>query len=411
MKARISKGLLPVPSDHYLHNKEVKYFHDDTFKSFFRRLDFSPDGSLLAVPSGRVEVEDCKKVLCGTFVFAVEQWSTPAAVFPSGKQCSTVVRFCPILFELHDDGPDPIISLPFRMILAVGTDHDIILYDTQQFAPFAYFKDIHYTRLTDLAWSKDGSLLLASSTDGFCSLITFEQNELGVPYVKDDSEIEESVLDVSGCEELEKDETSDVSKPKKPNFLETWAKTTPKRNKCDDEIQKSSADSKKDTPIVNHNIEKDSLKNEVKRITPIPVPSNKQDAKMKPPAKSSLLHKFLKTPNSKAEVKNKKPTVVDLTLDENEARDAWKCDKDDKSNLSSQSDNVIYLNDNSEDFSLHLDSNSKPCVSKNGSQEMSTETTVKDCNQTVEKNTTQDTTKPKRRIPLITLSSPKQKKK
>lgn len=302
------------------------------------------------------------------------------------------------------------------MILAVGTDHDIILYDTQQLAPFAYFKDIHYTRLTDLAWSRNGSLLLASSTDGFCSLITFEQDELGVPYVKDDSEIEESVLDVSGCEELEKDEISDLSKPKKPNFLETWAKTTPKRNKCDEAIQKSSMHSKNDLPILNHNIETDSLNRKVRRITPISVQSNKQDAKMKPPHKSSPLHKFLKATNSKAEViENKRPannvTVIDPSLDENEARDAWKCGKDDKSNLLLQSQEVIILDDNSEDFSLHLDSDSKSCVGKGGSQEVNTETSIKDCNPTLEKTTKQDTTKPKRRIPLITLSSPKQKKK
>lgn len=75
VKARIQKGLLPVTEDHYLYNKEVKYFHDDTFKSFFRRLDFSPDGSLLAVPSGHVEIDDCKKILNCTLLFATENWT------------------------------------------------------------------------------------------------------------------------------------------------------------------------------------------------------------------------------------------------------------------------------------------------------------------------------------------------
>jgi chromatin assembly factor 1 subunit B len=75
VRARIQRGCLSVPNDHYLYNKEVKFFHDDTFKSFFRRLDFSPDGSLLAVPSGHVETEESKKVLNGTFIFAVESWT------------------------------------------------------------------------------------------------------------------------------------------------------------------------------------------------------------------------------------------------------------------------------------------------------------------------------------------------
>jgi len=38
--------------------KNVRLFHDDTFPSFFRRADFSPDGQLLAVPSGVMEVAD-----------------------------------------------------------------------------------------------------------------------------------------------------------------------------------------------------------------------------------------------------------------------------------------------------------------------------------------------------------------
>ncbi|CAH1999987.1 unnamed protein product [Acanthoscelides obtectus] len=187
VKARIQKGTVPVPSNHFLSGKEVKYFHDDTFKSFFRRLEFSPDGSLLVVPSGRMEAEDCKKVLCATLMFAIDNYNLPCAVLPLPNQCSTVVRFCPILFNLREDGPEPVVKLPYRMVFAVGTDHDIILYDTQQKEPFARFHQIHYTRVTDLTWSQDGLLLTASSTDGFCALVTFDVGELGTPYVKEDS--------------------------------------------------------------------------------------------------------------------------------------------------------------------------------------------------------------------------------
>ena len=35
----------------------VRLFHDDTFPSFFRRAAFSPDGEVLAVPSGVLDVE------------------------------------------------------------------------------------------------------------------------------------------------------------------------------------------------------------------------------------------------------------------------------------------------------------------------------------------------------------------
>lgn len=130
------------------------------------------------------------------------------------------------------------IKLPYRIVFAVGTDHDIIIYDTQQRLPIARFQDIHYTRLTDLAWSPDGLLLIASSTDGYCSLITFDENELGETF--DLEEIQENVLNISlGCEELEKDENVAVNNQnkkeetvkvkKRPSFLEQWALNTPKK--------------------------------------------------------------------------------------------------------------------------------------------------------------------------------------
>ncbi|KAL0272464.1 UNVERIFIED_CONTAM: hypothetical protein PYX00_005421 [Menopon gallinae] len=64
--------------------------------------------------------------------------------------------------------------------------------------PFAFVSNIHYTGLTDISWSSDGRVLTVSSSEGYCSIIVFEENELGIPYkpqsegseVKADSEKE-----------------------------------------------------------------------------------------------------------------------------------------------------------------------------------------------------------------------------
>ena len=46
-----------------------------------------------------------------------------------------------------------------------------------------------------LCRSRDGRALIVSSTDGFCTVATFEENELGLPYTAgEDSDIDESVL-------------------------------------------------------------------------------------------------------------------------------------------------------------------------------------------------------------------------
>ena len=73
-------------------------------------------------------------------------------ILPSLTECTIAVRCCPTYFKLREDGPTSIISLPYRMVFAVATQHSILIYDTQQISPIAAISNIHYTRLTDLAW-------------------------------------------------------------------------------------------------------------------------------------------------------------------------------------------------------------------------------------------------------------------
>ncbi|XP_050507028.1 chromatin assembly factor 1 subunit B [Diabrotica virgifera virgifera] len=247
VKSRIHKGKLPVPNDHFLYEKECKFFYDDTFKSFFRRLQFTPDGSLLIVPSGHFQDEECKKIINSSLIFTLDNWAEPAAILPLDNQSSTTVRCCPLLFCLRDDGPESLVNLPYRMIFAVGTDHDIILYDTQQTKPFARFHEIHYTRITDLTWSADGLILIASSTDGFCTIITFEQEELGKVYTKEESDDELSNMECSEIppvDTTDKDENVDITNKtdkeetkkevkKRPSFIQQWVQNTPKKAKVE----------------------------------------------------------------------------------------------------------------------------------------------------------------------------------
>lgn len=103
----------------------------------------------------------------------------PIVTLPS-KEYSIAAKFCPLLFCLRHK--TPVIPLPYRMIIAVATRSSVILYDTEQSTPFAVISNIHYTRLTDISWSSDGKILAVSSTDGFCSIITFSSDELGEIY-------------------------------------------------------------------------------------------------------------------------------------------------------------------------------------------------------------------------------------
>lgn len=100
--------------------------------------------------------------------------------FPTGTYTNSI-RFCNKLFKLNPDLPNPY-PFSYRLVFAVAAKDKILIYDTQQQYPIAEIMDIHYTRLSDLSWSIDGQILVATSTDGFCTLIYFTENELGEQY-------------------------------------------------------------------------------------------------------------------------------------------------------------------------------------------------------------------------------------
>ncbi|XP_065156568.1 uncharacterized protein Caf1-105 [Atheta coriaria] len=280
LRARISRGKLPVDEDNEFYEKDVKYFHDDTFKTYFRRLNFTPDGSLLLVPSGAVETEEKKNAFFGTFAFTLDALNEPVCVFPSGKQCSIAVSCCPTLFELRENGPKPVINLPYRMIIAVATDSDVILYDTQQMTPCVQLQNIHYTRLTDLTWSIDGLILAASSTDGFITLVSFEEGELGTVYVTEESDLEDSVLSTSGCGSLLlENETEAIHMTNGDSIKDSFAHM---KHKNDEELGKKDIEKDKsfeiteqvpnmevDVPMTTDTVHEVNGGQKKKRITPI----------------------------------------------------------------------------------------------------------------------------------------------
>ncbi|XP_034742099.1 chromatin assembly factor 1 subunit B [Etheostoma cragini] len=167
--------------------KQYRMFHDDSMRSFFRRLSFTPDGSFLLAPAGCVEIGE--NIINTTYIFSRKGLKRPIAHLPCPTKATLAVRCCPVYFELRtkkdEDGssqalPD-VFQLPYRMVFAVASEDSIFLYDTQQTLPFGLVSNIHYHTLSDLTWSRDGSFLAVSSTDGYCSFLSFSPGELGTP--------------------------------------------------------------------------------------------------------------------------------------------------------------------------------------------------------------------------------------
>lgn len=73
-------------------------------------------------------------------------------------------------------------GLPYRSVFAVLTLDSVLIYDTHHDRPLAVVRGLHYAGLTDCCWSKDGMNLIVCSTDGYVSILTFDQGELGQVY-------------------------------------------------------------------------------------------------------------------------------------------------------------------------------------------------------------------------------------
>lgn len=318
----------------------------------------------------------------------------PAAIIPSEKQCSVCVRFCPLLFELRPNGPKPLVSLPYRMIFAIGTDTDVMIYDTQQSKPVAYLKKIHYTRLTDICWSQDGLILIASSTDGFCTVVNFKEGELGTVYTK---KIEESVQE-DLHNDLKKSEMSGETKPKKPEIkkrptiLEQWTIKTPKKpseiNDMNGKIKCNTIEIPMKAPEVNTSILSPPVnKLTPRRIQPIQIQGNKKCiGNTSTPNKGNLV--------TTVEKRKENETSEFINADE-EAQDAWKC-KNNEEKTDSMEDVTV-----DEDFKLEYSYPETPEVCNK-------DVTPEVCKQNGTPEILPIAKKP-RRVELIHLSCPKNK--
>ncbi|KGL77973.1 Chromatin assembly factor 1 subunit B, partial [Tinamus guttatus] len=187
---RVAFNVTKMPSGAGVEGEARSYrmFHDDSMKSFFRRLSFTPDGSSLLVPAGCVESGE--NVTNTTYVFSRNNLKRPMGHLPCPGKATLAVRCCPVYFELRralnkdeisQKSASALFNLPYRLVFAVASEDSVLFYDTQQLFPFGYVSNIHYHTLSDISWSSDGAFLAISSTDGYCSFVTFEKDELGIP--------------------------------------------------------------------------------------------------------------------------------------------------------------------------------------------------------------------------------------
>jgi chromatin assembly factor 1 subunit B len=229
--------------------RNANIYANETFTSFFRRLTFAPDGSLLFTPAGQYKTSNVSstdssktvdEVTNTVYIYTRAGFNKPpVAHLPGHKKPSVAVRCSPVYYTLRQGSrptshitldtssgedsfpslPDPVVAnvtshpsmepprlsstseppkpkivdtegnsspafaLPYRIVYAVATQDAVLIYDTQQQTPLCVVSNLHFATFTDLTWSSDGLTLIMSSSDGFCSALSFAPGELGQPYV------------------------------------------------------------------------------------------------------------------------------------------------------------------------------------------------------------------------------------
>ncbi|KAK4555057.1 Chromatin assembly factor 1 subunit [Recurvomyces mirabilis] len=241
--------------------RNTNLYQNETFTSFFRRLTFAPDGSLLFTPAGQYKTthphidgsKPTDDVINTVYIYTRGGLNKPpVAYLPGHKKPSIAVKCSPVYYNMRmassdtkeitidtrteedipllpepavptrptyssmdpppiasapspspsaatmasprnpldaepsptsngppSSGPPPAFGLPYRIVYAVATQDAIHVYDTQQQRPLCVVSNLHYATFTDLSWSNDGQTLLMTSSDGFCSALTFSPGELG----------------------------------------------------------------------------------------------------------------------------------------------------------------------------------------------------------------------------------------
>ena len=186
--------------------KNSYLFYNETLPSFFRRLAVSPCGSLLCIPAGIYKTENkitnqsnqsnqsnnntqeyCNAVHIYTRgAFDLEKMSNkPVISIPFLKKPAIVISFNPIFYKKSDSIKSKFINLPYKLIFAIATSNELLIFDTENSIPISVIGNMHYTPLTDLKWSDDGSLVMVSSTDGFCSYVSVDTALFGQPLDED----------------------------------------------------------------------------------------------------------------------------------------------------------------------------------------------------------------------------------
>eukprot|EP00347_Sterkiella_histriomuscorum_P016639 403352417 len=164
-----------------------RMFLDDVeYLCFVRRLSWSPDGTFLLTPASVYQdIQTESKNLYTVYGFLKSDITQPIFMLPGIKSYATCVKFNPFLYKkdankVYTEENPALLDLPYQMFFAIGTTDQVLIYSTDSIFPISIIGNTHFAPINDLSWiiTNDQKVkLIAASSDGFCSIISFDIQE------------------------------------------------------------------------------------------------------------------------------------------------------------------------------------------------------------------------------------------
>ncbi|KAG0191748.1 Chromatin assembly factor 1 subunit B [Apophysomyces sp. BC1034] len=148
----------------------------------------SSDGALLITPAGLYKDADEPGTTEEHSSSDQDEFRNCAYIYPRNvlaneySKPSIAIRWSRVFYKKRPEKKSCLFSMPYRLVYVVATQDAIYVYDTQQTRPLCVISGMHYASITDATWSPDGTILMFSSADGYCSAVVFAHGELGEIY-------------------------------------------------------------------------------------------------------------------------------------------------------------------------------------------------------------------------------------
>ncbi|TPX42942.1 hypothetical protein SeMB42_g04932 [Synchytrium endobioticum] len=153
--------------------------------TLFRRLSWSPDGSMIVTANG----ENCAVSVAP--VISRDGWKADINLVGHHLPIETA-SFNPILFQVAATTDPRSPKIPSGVCAVGGQDTTLSVWWTAKPRSAVATCDAATQAIVDLAWSPDGLKLYACSMDGTVTVMSFTEDELGVPVPQ--SEIDSALI-------------------------------------------------------------------------------------------------------------------------------------------------------------------------------------------------------------------------